>query len=221
MSNQSNGNHGSKLLQGITWGFAIIFVVFLVFLIIKLTGDAEEGYEKYANEVKKTSYQDRIKDAQKEKLAEEHGKREELQKLRDYTHIEEPTEEVKQNKEQIVKEVKPEEEQIVPKKETGLQKVTQSDYESITTKAICLACHSPDNRLVGPSFKEIAEEYKGQLSEKLLKTLLNKVKKGSAKSMEEGYTSPWIAKGYPPAMPPNTIPEEDIKKILTYMLYYR
>ena len=47
--------------------------------------------------------------------------------------------------------------------------------DALATKSNCMACHSKDKKLVGPSFKDIAAKYKGQpdavakLSEKVRK----------------------------------------------------
>ncbi len=44
-------------------------------------------------------------------------------------------------------------------------------------KAGCMACHTKDKKLVGPSFKEIAAKYKGQDA---TAKLMEKVRKGGA-----------------------------------------
>jgi cytochrome c len=44
-------------------------------------------------------------------------------------------------------------------------------------KAGCLACHTPDKKLVGPSFKDIAAKYKGQ---DVVSKLMEKVRKGGS-----------------------------------------
>jgi cytochrome c len=45
-------------------------------------------------------------------------------------------------------------------------------------KAGCMACHTKDKKLVGPSFKEIAAKYKGQSD--LVPKLTEKVRKGGS-----------------------------------------
>jgi cytochrome c len=45
------------------------------------------------------------------------------------------------------------------------------------TKAGCMACHTKDKKLVGPSFKEIAAKYKGQ---DVTAKLADKVRKGGS-----------------------------------------
>ena len=37
-----------------------------------------------------------------------------------------------------------------------------ADGEAALTKSGCMACHTKDKKLVGPSFKDIAAKYKGQ-----------------------------------------------------------
>jgi cytochrome c len=44
-------------------------------------------------------------------------------------------------------------------------------------KAGCMACHTKDKKVVGPSFKEIAAKYKGQ---DVVAKLIEKVRKGGA-----------------------------------------
>ena len=45
------------------------------------------------------------------------------------------------------------------------------------TKAGCMACHTQDKKLVGPSFKDIAAKYKGQ---DVTAKLMEKVRKGGS-----------------------------------------
>jgi cytochrome c len=49
--------------------------------------------------------------------------------------------------------------------------------EDAMTKAGCMACHSKDKKLVGPSFKDIAAKYKGQ---DVTAKLVEKVRKGGS-----------------------------------------
>ena len=50
--------------------------------------------------------------------------------------------------------------------------------EEAMTKAGCMACHTKDKKLVGPSFKEIAAKYKGQAD--AAPKLAEKVRKGGS-----------------------------------------
>lgn len=49
--------------------------------------------------------------------------------------------------------------------------------EDAMTKAGCMACHTKEKKLVGPSFKEIAAKYKGQDA---TAKLIEKVRKGGS-----------------------------------------
>ncbi|MBT9550205.1 MAG: cytochrome C [Hydrogenophaga sp.] len=52
-----------------------------------------------------------------------------------------------------------------------------ADGDAALTKGGCMACHTKDKKLVGPSFKDIAAKYKGQdVSAKLF----DKVRKGGS-----------------------------------------
>ncbi|WP_310734474.1 MULTISPECIES: c-type cytochrome [Piscinibacter] len=51
--------------------------------------------------------------------------------------------------------------------------------EDAMNKAGCMACHTKDKKLVGPSFKDIAAKYKGQ---DVVARLMEKVRKGGAGS---------------------------------------
>ena len=77
--------------------------------------------------------------------------------------------------------------------------------EALAKKYNCLACHSVDKKLVGPSYQEIAAKYKGQKDAET--KLVAKVKNGGAGA--------W---GQVP-MPPNaSVPEADIKALVTWVL---
>lgn len=52
-----------------------------------------------------------------------------------------------------------------------------ASVDDAMTKAGCMACHTKDKKLVGPSFKEIAAKYKGQ---DVVAKLMDKVRKGGA-----------------------------------------
>jgi cytochrome c len=49
--------------------------------------------------------------------------------------------------------------------------------EDAMNKAGCMACHTKDKKLVGPSFKDIAAKYKGQA---VVPKLAEKVRKGGS-----------------------------------------
>ena len=76
--------------------------------------------------------------------------------------------------------------------------------EALAKKHNCLACHTVDKKLVGPSYKEIAKKYKGQ---NVAAQLEQKVKKGG-----QGVWGPV-------PMPPNAaVPDADIKKLVDWIL---
>ncbi|MCV2367044.1 c-type cytochrome [Roseateles oligotrophus] len=54
-----------------------------------------------------------------------------------------------------------------------------AELDDAMNKAGCMACHSKDKKIVGPSFKDIAAKYKGQ---DVVAKLSEKVRKGGAGS---------------------------------------
>jgi cytochrome c len=76
--------------------------------------------------------------------------------------------------------------------------------KQLAQKYNCLACHAEDKKLVGPAYKEIAKKYKGDAS--AAGKLATKVKAGGG--------GVW---GTIP-MPPNNVPDADIKTIVDWVL---
>jgi cytochrome c len=77
--------------------------------------------------------------------------------------------------------------------------------EELAKKHNCLACHAVDKKIVGPSYKEVAAKYRGDKTAEA--KLFEKVKKGGV--------GVW---GQIP-MPPNaTVPDEDIKALVKWIL---
>ena len=77
--------------------------------------------------------------------------------------------------------------------------------QALATKNNCMACHSVDKKLVGPSFKEIAKKYTGQKDAETL--LISKVMKGGS--------GVWGAI----PMPANSqLKEADAKTLVTWIL---
>ena len=76
--------------------------------------------------------------------------------------------------------------------------------EALAKKHNCFACHTVDKKLVGPSYQEVAKKYKGQKN--AAATLEGSVKKGS--------NGKW---GQVP-MPPNAVPDDEIKKLVAWIL---
>jgi cytochrome c len=78
------------------------------------------------------------------------------------------------------------------------------EMEALAKKHNCLACHTTDKKLVGPSYKEVAKKYKGQ---NVAAKLQEKVKKGG-----QGVWGPI-------PMPPNAaVPDKDIKELVEWIL---
>jgi cytochrome c551/c552 len=77
--------------------------------------------------------------------------------------------------------------------------------EALAKSSNCLACHSVDNKIIGPAFKDISAKYKGDTA--AVATLTGKVKNGGA--------GVW---GDMP-MPPNAaISDADIETLVNWIL---
>ena len=77
--------------------------------------------------------------------------------------------------------------------------------EDLAKKHNCFACHAVDKKVVGPSYKQVADKYRGDKAAPA--KLFEKVKKGGA--------GVWG----PVPMPPNaTVPDADIKKLVDWVL---
>jgi cytochrome c len=76
--------------------------------------------------------------------------------------------------------------------------------KQLAQKYNCLACHAEDKKLVGPSYKEVAKKYKGDAGAGA--KLATKVKAGGG--------GVW---GSIP-MPPNNVPDADIKTMVDWIL---
>lgn len=77
--------------------------------------------------------------------------------------------------------------------------------EALAKKYNCLACHAVDKKMVGPSYKDVAAKYAGQADAPA--KLAEKVKKGGA--------GVW---GQIPMSPNPTVPDEDMKKLIAWVL---
>ena len=81
-----------------------------------------------------------------------------------------------------------------------------ADGAALARKSGCMACHTVDSRMVGPSFKEIAAKYKGD--KEAAKTLARKVRTGGSGSF-----------GSTPMLPaPASVSDDDIRKIVAWIL---
>jgi cytochrome c len=77
--------------------------------------------------------------------------------------------------------------------------------EALAKKHNCLACHSVDKKVVGPSYKDVAAKYRGDKAAEA--KLIDKVKKGGV--------GVW---GQIP-MPPNAaVPDADVKSLVQWIL---
>jgi cytochrome c len=77
--------------------------------------------------------------------------------------------------------------------------------EELAKKHNCLACHTVDKKMVGPSYKDISAKFRGDAAAQA--RLVDKVKKGS--------TGVW---GQVP-MPPNaTVPDADVQTLVKWIL---
>ena len=74
----------------------------------------------------------------------------------------------------------------------------------LLTKYNCQACHTADKKLVGPSYKEIAAKYAGDAGAPA--KLAAKIKSGGS--------GVWGAI----PMPPNNVPDADLKTIVEWIL---
>jgi cytochrome c len=82
--------------------------------------------------------------------------------------------------------------------------VDAAKAKQLAQKFNCLACHAEDKKLVGPSYKEVAKKYKGDSGAEA--KMIAKVKNGGG--------GVW---GSIP-MPPNNVPDADIKIMVEWIL---
>ena len=79
------------------------------------------------------------------------------------------------------------------------------DGKELLQKSGCTACHAIDKKVIGPAYNDVAAKYKGDAG--AAAKLADKVKKGGS--------GVWG----PIPMPPNTaVKDEDIKKMVAYIL---
>lgn len=79
-----------------------------------------------------------------------------------------------------------------------------ADATPLLTKYNCTACHTVDKKLVGPSYKEVAAKYAGDAG--AAAKLEQKIKNGGG--------GVW---GQIP-MPPNNVPDADLKTLVAFIL---
>jgi len=78
------------------------------------------------------------------------------------------------------------------------------DAQALANKSGCLACHAVDKKIVGPSYKQVAEKYRGDKGAEA--KLVEKVKKGGS--------GVW---GQIP-MPPNNVSDADARALVSWIL---
>ena len=77
--------------------------------------------------------------------------------------------------------------------------------EELARNSNCLACHSVDNKIIGPAFKDVSAKYKGDDSASA--TLINKVKNGGG--------GVW---GDIPMPPNSAVSDADIETLVKWIL---
>jgi cytochrome c551/c552 len=82
--------------------------------------------------------------------------------------------------------------------------VPDAEGTALAAKYSCGACHTKDKKLVGPSYQEVAKKYSGDASAPA--KLAAKVKAGGS--------GVWGAI----PMPPNNVPDADLKKLVDWIL---
>lgn len=80
------------------------------------------------------------------------------------------------------------------------------DGAALAKKSGCMTCHAVNKKAVGPSFKQVAEKYKGD--EGAAAKLATKVRKGGAGSFG---SMPMLAT-------PSKVSDDDIKAIVAWIL---
>ena len=78
--------------------------------------------------------------------------------------------------------------------------------EDAMVKAGCTACHNKDKKVIGPSYKQIAEKHKGKTD---VATLMEKVRKGGSGVYGPVPMSP---------NPPDKINDADLKAAVEFIL---
>ncbi len=83
--------------------------------------------------------------------------------------------------------------------------VLAQDAQQLLKEKACLSCHTVDNKLVGPAYKDVAAKYKSRKDAQAYLT----------KKIKEGSTGVWGAI----PMPPNgTVSDDEAKTLAQYIL---
>lgn len=83
--------------------------------------------------------------------------------------------------------------------------VQAADATPLLQKAGCIACHSTDKKILGPSFKDISAKYKGKNMEAAM-----------IKKVKDGGSGAWG----PMPMPPNAgkLSDDEFKQVVEWIL---
>jgi cytochrome c len=76
--------------------------------------------------------------------------------------------------------------------------------EELMKKDGCAACHAVDKKIVGPAYQDVAAKYRGD--------------KGAAARLEQKVKTGGSGVWGPIPMPPNAVPDADIKALVTWIL---
>lgn len=87
---------------------------------------------------------------------------------------------------------------------TAAHTATAATAEELLQSKACVACHSVDNKLVGPAYKEVAAKYADQADAK--EHLISSIKDGSS--------GVWG----PIPMPPNAVTDEEAEILADHIL---
>jgi cytochrome c len=82
--------------------------------------------------------------------------------------------------------------------------VAESEGTALSSRYNCKACHAEDKKIVGPAYKDVAKKYSGDAS--ATAKLAAKIKSGGSGA--------WGAI----PMPPNNVPDADLKKLVDWIL---
>ena len=87
--------------------------------------------------------------------------------------------------------------------------------ESLAKAKGCLACHTVDKKLIGPTYKEVAQKYAGQKDAEA--RLVNSILKGTPSPAGIGWQKE--GKATLPFMPPNaTVKPDEASKLAKWIL---
>jgi len=87
----------------------------------------------------------------------------------------------------------------------GSSAALAADAQTLLKEKACLSCHTPDKKLVGPAYKDVAAKYQSRKDAEAY--LVKKIKEGS--------TGVWG----PIPMPPNgTVGDDEAKTLAKYIL---